>query len=300
MNARNVFALCASVALGLATVVPPAQAVTNGEPDGDGHPYVGLLLVRNLGGYSVICSGALIAPRVVLTAGHCTFDGSGAGRVWFDPNLLPGQGSGYPQSGGYEIGEVHTHPDYDPLRLAVHEVGIVILKEDVVLPEYGQLPPDDVLDGVLTQRGLQQQIFNLVGYGVRGLKPVVISSRVRSVGDVMLVSGNLVGYGVRGLKPVVISSRVRSVGDVMLVSGNAQVGAPETPDSGAVLFSNHPGEHASGGACLIDSGGPVLWYGASTIAAVQVFGMNGNCKGISGAYRIDRKDDLDFIRQFLQ
>jgi hypothetical protein len=218
----------------------------------------------------VICSGALIAPRVVLTAGHCTFDGSGAGRVWFDPNLLPGQGSGYPQSGGYEIGEVHTHPDYDPLRLAVHEVGIVILKEDVVLPEYGQLPPDDVLDGVLTQRGLQQQIFNLVGYGVRGLKPVVISSRVRSVGD------------------------------VMLVSGNAQLGAPETPDSGAVLFSNNPGEHASGGACLIDSGGPVLWYGASTIAAVQVFGMNGNCKGISGAYRIDRKDDLDFIRQFLQ
>jgi secreted trypsin-like serine protease len=255
--------------LGLATAVPPAQAITNGEPDGDGHPYVGLLLVGNLGGYSTICSGTLIARRVVLTAGHCTFNGSGAGRVWFDPNLLPGQGSGFPQTGGYEIDAVYTHPDYDPFQLAVHEIGVVILKEDVVLPEYGQLPPDDVLDRVLTQRGLEQQIFNVVGYGARGIKPVIISSRVRSVGD------------------------------VMLVSGNAQLGAPETPDSGAVLFSNNPGGRASGGTCFIDSGGPALWYGASTIVAVHVFGMNGNCKGISGAYRIDRKDDLDFIRQFL-
>ena len=151
----------------------------------------------------------------------------------------------------------------------MHEIGIVILKEDVVLHEYGQLPPDDVLDGVLTQRGLQQQIFNLVGYGARGIKPEVISSRVRSVGD------------------------------VMLVSANAQLGRLRARNDRAVLFSNHPGEHASGGSCFIDSGGPVS-YGASMIAAVQVFGTNGNCKGISGAYRIDRTDDLDFIRQFLQ
>lgn len=270
MNSRNVAALCASAALGLAAVVPPAQAVTNGEPDGDGHPYVGFLLVGNLGGFSRICSGALIAPRVVLTAGHCTFNGSGQGRVWFHPNLLPGQGSGFPQSGAYEIAEVYTHPGYDPFQFSVHEVGIVILKEDVVLAEYAQLPPDDVMDGILTRRGLQEQIFNLVGYGIRGIKPEAISSRVRSVGD------------------------------IMFVSGNAQLGAPQSEDYGAVLFSSHPGEHASGGACFIDSGGPVLWYGASTIVAVQVFGMNSNCTGISGGYRIDRKDDLDFIRQFLQ
>jgi secreted trypsin-like serine protease len=269
MNLRNVLALCASAVLGLATVIPPAQAITNGEPDGDGHPYVGFLQVGNLGGFSMVCSGALIAPRVILTAGHCTFNGSGQGRVWFHPNLLPGQGSGFPQSGYHEIAEVYTHPGYDPFQLAVHEIGIVILKEDVVLSEYGQLPPDDVLDGVLTQRGLQQQIFNVVGYGARGIKPEVISSRVRSVGD------------------------------VMLVSANAKLGFPQSGNSRAVLFSNNPGEHASGGTCFIDSGGPVLWYGASTIAAVQVFGMNGNCKGISGGYRIDRTDDLDFIRQFL-
>ena len=270
MKSRNVLALCASAVLGLATAIPPAQAVTNGEPDGDGHPYVGFLLVKDLGGsFFNVCSGALIAPRVVLTAGHCTFNGSGEGRVWFHPNLLPGQGSGFPQSGGYEIEAVYTHPGYDPFQFALHEVGIVILKEDVLLSEYGQLPPDDVLDDILTERGLQEQIFNLVGYGLRGVKPVVISSRVRSVGD------------------------------VMLVSGNAQLGAPQSTDHRAVLFSSHPGEHASGGACFIDSGGPLLWYGANTIAALQTFGMNGNCKGISGAYRIDRTDDLDFIRQFL-
>jgi hypothetical protein len=198
MKSRNVLALCASAVLGLATAIPPAQAVTNGEPDGDGHPYVGFLLVKDLGGsFFNVCSGTLIAPTVVLTAGHCTFNGSGEGRVWFHPNLLPGEGSGYPQSGYYEIDAVYTHPDYDPAGAAVHEVGIVILKEPVVLPEYGQLPPDDVLDEILIQRGLHEQIFNIVGYGVRGLKPEVISSRVRTVGDVMLarISHSLAEFG---------------------------------------------------------------------------------------------------------
>ena len=62
MNSRNVLALCASAVLGLATAVPPAQAITNGEPDGDGHPYVGLLRSVTCGGFSMICLGTLVAP----------------------------------------------------------------------------------------------------------------------------------------------------------------------------------------------------------------------------------------------
>ncbi len=61
-------------------------AITNGQPDGTAHPYVGVLVfyVPNQNEElepAWFCSGSLIAPTVVLTAGHCT-DGAAAARVW--------------------------------------------------------------------------------------------------------------------------------------------------------------------------------------------------------------------------
>ena len=44
-----------------------AGAITNGQPDGDNHPYVGLLIFDVGGVPAWRCSGALIAPDVVLT-----------------------------------------------------------------------------------------------------------------------------------------------------------------------------------------------------------------------------------------
>src|SRR5262245_50863486 len=55
-----------------AVVVMPAGAITNGDPDVDGHPYVGLMVAKNAAGVPLWqCSGTLMAPTVFMVAGHC-------------------------------------------------------------------------------------------------------------------------------------------------------------------------------------------------------------------------------------
>ena len=87
MRKAHVVALTALVAVVLATALP-ASAITNGQADGDEHPYVGLVVfdVINAAGQQVPshrCSGSLLTPTVFLTAAHCTV-GTVAARVWFD------------------------------------------------------------------------------------------------------------------------------------------------------------------------------------------------------------------------
>ena len=69
---RHVFAAAAAIFATL-IVVGGALAITNGEPDGNGHPEVGALLALHAfsDGTWEECSGTLIAPRVFLTAEHC-------------------------------------------------------------------------------------------------------------------------------------------------------------------------------------------------------------------------------------
>src|SRR5450759_3587450 len=82
-----------------------AYAITNGQPDGDAHPYVGLVVFYDGGGTPQWrCSASLIAPYVLLTAGHCTA-GAATAQVWFDSTVKPP----YPISGGVR-GTPHTHP----------------------------------------------------------------------------------------------------------------------------------------------------------------------------------------------
>ena len=54
-------------------LVTPVLAITFGEPDYDGHPNVGAMIVQEPDGVKYLyCSGTLIAPDVFLTAAHCT------------------------------------------------------------------------------------------------------------------------------------------------------------------------------------------------------------------------------------
>ncbi len=97
----------ASVAF--AAVGVPSFAITNDWVVDNEHPFVGLVVFYDADGeFSHRCSGSLISPTKLLTAGHCTAPNSGAvtARVYFQQdagaNFDPVTGvdpiSGYPET----------------------------------------------------------------------------------------------------------------------------------------------------------------------------------------------------------
>ena len=251
----------------LGTVIP-AAAVTFGELDGENHPYVGLMVFDVDGTPSHRCTGTLLSPTVMLTAGHCTF-GTSSGRVWFDADVGAGRpGNGYPFAGGtgIEFAEIYTHPDYNDGAFYLFDIGIAILSEPVSLDNYGTLADIGTLDGLKTERGLQQQSFTVVGYGLQSVKPTLQADLVRYRGTVNLID----------------------------VSGTAGI-----PAGTSVLLTNNPGKKATGGTCFGDSGGPTFWGDSNVVVAVTSFGLNQNCKGLGGGYRVDQTEDQDWINSFL-
>ena len=251
----------------LGTVIP-AAAVTFGELDGENHPYVGLMVFDVDGTPSHRCTGTLLSPTVILTAGHCTF-GTSSGRVWFDADVGAGRpGNGYPFAGGtgIEFAEIYTHPDYNDGAFYLFDIGIAILSEPVSLDTYGTLADIGTLDGLKTERGLQNQSFTVVGYGLQSVKPTLQADLVRYRGTVNLID----------------------------VSGTAGI-----PAGTSVLLTNNPGKKATGGTCFGYSGGPTFWGDSNVIVAVTSFGLNQNCKGLGGGYRVDQTDDQDWINSFL-
>jgi hypothetical protein len=98
-------AIVLMLALVLSTV-GIAGAVTDGELDGDAHPQVVLILMEVNNAPAYRCSGTLIAPKVVLTAGHCTNnypDSPYTGmRIFTESDVEAGIGTtnNYPYGGG--------------------------------------------------------------------------------------------------------------------------------------------------------------------------------------------------------
>lgn len=167
---KKLFAIVTALLLVLITF-SPAGAVTGGQPDGDGHPYGALLLVPGLG----FCSGSLITPTVVLTAGHCTSFFASIDEVWvtFDSQAavdlntwepIPGQGTWYISHTSV------THPGYDDAAWPfTPDYGLVMLDEPVSGITPASLPALGVVDDLVGTTGQTSQRFNDVGYGQDGL-----------------------------------------------------------------------------------------------------------------------------------
>lgn len=265
----------------LLSLVGMASAITNGQTDGNNHPYIGLLVFDDAPGHPAWrCSGALIAPNVVLTAGHCT-DGAVAGRVWFDTDvtyahfpfpLYPygGPGSGAVEGTPYTFTEFCTGCGNGLPQFAHGDVGILVLDEPVDVGGFAKLPTAGLVDTLKNKTGI-----DFVGYGVQFQAQI---------------PGNLLPQPPpfnRWTGP-----RIRMYAPSELVSGKF-VHSDEF-----MRLALNPGG-GSGGTCFGDSGGPDLLGGTSTVLAVNSYVTNVNCSGVGYSFRVDTPKVLEWINSFL-
>ena len=239
--------------------------ITYGSLDGNSHPAVVLIVMDIAGQPAFRCSGTVIAPRVVLTAGHCAGEpGEFSGMRVFTESDVENGNNNYPFAGPntIEAKAWHSHPLFTEAQFFRHDVGVVVLSRDVKLAAsaYGKLPRVNQLDAL--QPGNSTR-FTAVGYGLQKINPVFIEAeKVRMFAEPWLIQINTPGF----------------TGDFSL------------------LLSNNA---SSGGTCFGDSGGPNYLGSSNVVAAVTSFGLNGTCGGTGGVFRLDRKDVVDFVSQYL-
>jgi hypothetical protein len=276
--------LVALTALMTAGVMAPgsAGAITGGTEDtANRYSNVGLLLSYS-DGLRYRCSGTLVSPTVVLTAGHCTSGTDGQTIVTFDPDVArtPAESGNLPAAAdaaagyadadalpeGWYAGTAATHPQYSDFTDMDNwnDVGVVVLDEPVAGITPAQLAPTAHLEQYAQPR-LNSTAFTVVGYGTEVRKPEAGPQ-----------------------KPTPMSYPiVRRYTDV--------VGQKLTPQILQVNGNEHD-TRGGGGSCFGDSGGPTFADGY--VVTVTSYGYTANCRYIDGLQRVDVPVVQDWLATF--
>src|SRR4051812_8099309 len=154
-RARATFAAAALAAVALATaaiVATPVQAMVGGAaPGGDA---LGRSVVTIVGSRGNFCSGALIAPTLILSAAHCVTPGASYQIVQYDAQRQPQL---------VAVRRVAAHPQFNAAAIASHRASadIALLQLAAPLPGAAPLPL-----GVPAEPILAGQRFSIAGIGV--------------------------------------------------------------------------------------------------------------------------------------
>ena len=271
---KRILLVLATMAAAVLLATGMASAITYGQPDGNMHPYVGVVVLADEQGEFGNCTGTLIAPDVVVTAAHCTWFVGQFGvelrGVTFDNVYDPGTSVVYP-------GTLHVHPDFSgPLSSAfnnsflgigahANDIAVIVLDEEVADIPPASLPSAGLLDQMAKDGELKGQSFTVVGYGVTEL--------THEPGSGAPVFGE---FGTRMYS--VSSFSALNQGYLRLFQN------PSTGDSGA---------------CYGDSGGPNFLGDSRVIASIG--GLKGDirCRAMNSTYRLDTPSARAFLGQFV-
>jgi hypothetical protein len=263
---RGDWTMCwrALAALAIASVLPvlvvsPASGMIGGRDDPTSHPYVGAVDLRPAG-FSIVASGVLVSPTVLVTAGHVTsfFEKAGLSRarVSFDPVVGA--------SSTWYTGRVHTDPMYDFAHEAPqndpNDLGVIVFDEPISGITPAALPSEGLLNHLGT-RNQEGPTFQEVGYGV--------SARVGAKNDRSLDAWT--GDGTRRVISTDFKSSHGGWLDVTPLDGNA---------------------------CRGDSGGPTL-FGDVAVAIHKLDSNTNFCSGEGHGMRLDTPNHRAFLSAYV-